>query len=75
MNQVTFSGLVDIAVDRAKEFAAPFVPSMAQYEMAMKPVCRYLESLDDPKSFIRATHRGAGTMDVVAVELFKSKKF
>ena len=67
----TFAGLVDEAVDRAQEKAAPFAPSRAGYESAMTPVLLFLGGCADPWAFIRATHRGAGTMDAVASELFK----
>ncbi len=68
---VTFASLVDDAVQRAQDSAAPFVPSQAQYEAALNSVCVFLGDCADPWSFIRQTHRGAGTMDAVASELFK----
>ncbi len=72
MNQhVTFASLVDEAVARASNVAAPFTPSRAQYEDALNWVCLIAGDCADPWSFIRATHRGAGTMDAVASELFK----
>lgn len=67
----TFAGLVDEAVERAQEQAAPFVPSRAQYETAMNSVLLFLGDCADPWKFIKATHRGAGTMDAVASEMFK----
>lgn len=67
----TFAGLVDEAVERAEEQAAPFVPSRAQYEAALDSVLLLLSDCADPWPFIKATFRGAGTMDSVAVEMFK----
>lgn len=68
---VTFASLVDEAVERAQEQAAPFVPSRAQYEAALEWALRIVGDFADPWAFIRATHRGAGTMDAVASEMFK----
>ncbi len=68
---VTFAALVDEAVRSAQEAAAPFVPSRAEYEAALNWPCRIAADCADPWAFIRATHRGAGTMDAVASELFK----
>jgi len=68
---VTFASLVDEAVDRAKEQSAPFVPSRAQYEQALNFALMIVSDFADPWSFIKATHRGAGTMDAVASEMFK----
>lgn len=67
----TFASLVDEAVERAQEQAAPFIPSRAQYETAMNFVLLFLGDCSDPWAFMKATHRGAGTMDAVASELFK----
>lgn len=67
----TFAALVDEAVSRAKEQAAPFTPSRAQYESALNWALRIVGDCADPWAFIKATHRGAGTMDAVASELFK----
>jgi hypothetical protein len=68
---VTFASLVDEAVERAKEQAAPFTPSRAQYEDALNWALVIVSDFADPWAFIKATHRGAGTMDAVASELFK----
>jgi hypothetical protein len=68
---VTFASLVDDAVQRATDSAAPFTPSRAQYEAALNWVCLIVGDCADPWGFIKATHRGAGTMDAVASELFK----
>lgn len=67
----TFASLVDEAVDRAQEQAAPFPPSRAQYETALNSVLLFLGDCAEPWAFIKATHRGAGTMDAVASEMFK----
>lgn len=67
----TFADLVDEAVARAEEQAAPFVPSRAQYEAAFDPALLFLSDCEDPWAFIRATHRGPGTMDAVASEMFR----
>lgn len=67
----TFAQLVDRAVERAKRQAAPYTPSTAQYDAVLETVCRLLDTCDDPASFIKATHRGAGTLDARVVELFK----
>jgi len=68
---VTFASLVDEAVERAQEQAAPFVPSRAQYEEAATWALMIVGDFADPWAFIKATHRGAGTMDALASELFK----
>ena len=66
----TFSDLVDEAVRNAKEKAAPFVPSRAEYEVEFRNVCNILGDFADPRAFMKATHRGAGTMDSVVSNLF-----
>lgn len=68
---VTFASLVDEAVQRAEQSAAPFTPSRAQYESALNWALLIVNDCADPWAFMKATHRGAGTMDAVASELFK----
>jgi len=67
----TFASLVDAASQQAKDRAAPFTPSPAQYEASLREVCLMIQSFTRPWDFIKATHRGAGTMDTLTSELFK----
>ena len=68
----TFASLVDEAIDRANEKSTPFIPSRAQIEAELDWVLLFLSDCADPWAFIKATHRGAGTIDAIASEMFKN---
>lgn len=69
----TFAQRVDgaLAVARAD---TPFTLSRAQEEEALAPVIDHLLTLPDAPDYIRASHRGAGSYDVLAVSLFKAAR-
>jgi len=70
----TFAEMVDGAVQRAIANAAPFVPSQHQYEVQFEHVMYFLDDLSDPWTFIKATHRGAGTHDARVSEMYKKTR-
>lgn len=74
----TFAQRVDAGVALANVRAFPFVPSRAEYEDAFSMLVDDLIELKkvDPemlRQYVRATFRGAGTMDCAVIELFKRK--
>lgn len=73
MIEKTFAQLVDDATSKAILWARPYCPSPAQFEAQLHFVCAAVEEKPDPWAFIRATFRGAGSMDAVALDLFKRR--
>lgn len=66
-----FSVEVDGAYSAAVIDAAPFVPSRAQIEAALLPVVQRLVAMPGAHDYIRASFRGAGSLDSIAISMLK----
>lgn len=73
MPRLTFAERVDAAMRLAQAAAWPFTPSRAQEESALRPLILDLQDMPvhEAREYIRATHRGAGTHDALAVSMYK----
>lgn len=68
----TFAQAVDAAIDAAQA-GTDFVLTRAEEEAALAPLVAKLRAMPFPQAveYVKATHRGAGTYDALAVHLFK----
>jgi len=68
----TFANKVDVAIAAAQN-ASHFSLSMAERENALRPIVAELTAMPVSKAqdYIKASFRGAGSQDAIAVAMFK----
>lgn len=73
IENVSFAQMVDISALQADMLAYPFIPTHKEREESFKAVVHYLENIVNPWEFIKASSRGAGTIDGRVIEMYKDK--